>query len=100
MSRRLTMLSACLLALSRADADPPAETAKKPVLWFPSTVGDTLVYDETRSTSDGKSTRRITSTVVSIHRSDESVAVAIQQDSPPLESSIFRRDEPAGLESS
>lgn len=80
MSHRLAILSVCLLALRLADAAPPAKAAEPPVSLLAATVGDTLVFQETRPTDDGGTTRLITTTVVEATRVGEALMVAVREE--------------------
>jgi DUF3108-like len=80
MSRRLSILSGCLLALPLANAGPPPKALEKAAYLLADTVGDTLVIEETRPTADGETTRLITRTVVAVKRSDTSLVVAVREE--------------------
>ena len=86
-------LAPLILAAGLADGGPPPKSPDELRMWLPATVGDTLVFEETRPTADGTTTRLITRTVLSVDRKGDSALVSIKEEKPPLETGIVRRAE-------
>lgn len=90
MSCRI-VLTACLVTISVAQASPPSKTPADVVYWLPTTVGDTLVREQSCPTADSKTTRVITSTVLAVEWQDRVVSVTIkyEEDGVPAKVSAF-----------
>jgi hypothetical protein len=78
---RLAIVSLCVVFIPLAAAAPEPKKPDMPASFLPSSVGDTLVIEETRSTADGSTTRLITRTVKSVDRVVGHVVVVIQEES-------------------
>jgi hypothetical protein len=99
MSRHFAVLSACLLALPPANADPQPRAPAGAVSFLPAAVGDTLVFEETRPAADGPTTRLVTRTVVeaTAMRAGESVvAIREAKDGSAPKVEVYRQTD-AGL---
>jgi hypothetical protein len=78
MSRHFVAAFLVLAATTNAPSAPPSKEAEEVTYWFPTTVGDTRVFEETRHNGEKLTTQTETRTVTSVDRTEHSLSVTVR----------------------